>query len=122
MSGIDRMNSSTQVPIVMCTWVPMIMSYHARHLMPLFSVGPAAVALSGTGKPPERDYRGPGYIPSWVTRRIYNGQIGGKIVLIRDYHDGRGDQFESFLDLILFKFVTHPLQIKVVRPYLIRGA
>jgi hypothetical protein len=31
MSGGDRMDSSTLVPVVRCVWVPMVMSYHARH-------------------------------------------------------------------------------------------
>jgi hypothetical protein len=31
MSGGDEMDSSTPVLVVRCTWVPLVMSYHARH-------------------------------------------------------------------------------------------
>jgi hypothetical protein len=31
MSSGDEMDSSTQVPAVRCVWVPMAMSYRARH-------------------------------------------------------------------------------------------
>jgi hypothetical protein len=29
MSGGDRMDSSTQVPVIRCVWAPMAMSYRA---------------------------------------------------------------------------------------------
>jgi hypothetical protein len=31
MSGDDGMDSSSQIPAVRCTWVPMAMSCHDRH-------------------------------------------------------------------------------------------
>jgi hypothetical protein len=35
MSGGDKTNSSTQVPVVRCAWVPVAMSHHTRHSMSL---------------------------------------------------------------------------------------
>jgi hypothetical protein len=36
MSSGDGMGSSTQVPVVRCTWVLVVLSYLSRHLLPLF--------------------------------------------------------------------------------------
>jgi hypothetical protein len=49
---------------------------------------------------------------------IYSGQTCGEIMSIRGYHDWREDQYELFLGLVLFRLVTHPLQSRVVGPYL----
>jgi hypothetical protein len=51
MSGGDEMDSSTQVHIVRCTWVPVALSYHARHSMLLSPEVPTQVALLGTENP-----------------------------------------------------------------------
>jgi hypothetical protein len=47
------------------------------------------------------------------------GQIGGEILPVHGYHDGRGDRYRSFRDLVLFRLVAHPLQLGVVGPYLV---
>jgi hypothetical protein len=49
-SGGDGMDSSTQVPVVKCTWLHVAMSSCVRHLMSLFPEDPAPVALPGTEK------------------------------------------------------------------------
>jgi hypothetical protein len=51
MSGGDEMDSSSQVHIVRCTWVPVALSYHARHSMLLSPEVPTHVALLGTQNP-----------------------------------------------------------------------
>jgi hypothetical protein len=51
MLGSDRMNSSTQVPVVRYAWVPVAMSYHARHSIMLSPEDPTLVALPGTESP-----------------------------------------------------------------------
>jgi hypothetical protein len=56
-----------------------------------------------------------------VTRRIYSGWVGGKILTDRKYCDEREDQYRLFLGLILFKLVVPSLQPGVVGPYLVRG-
>jgi hypothetical protein len=72
MSGGDGMDTRTQMHVVRCVWVPMTMSYHARHLMLLPPEVSALAALLGTERPLGLDCRGPRYVPSWITRRIYN--------------------------------------------------
>jgi hypothetical protein len=52
-------------------------------------------------------------------RMIYSRQIGGEILPICGYHDGREDRYRSFLGLVLFRLVTTPLQPGVVEPYVI---
>jgi hypothetical protein len=60
--------------------------------------------------------RGPGQ----VTRRIYNGLVGGEIVTVHRYYDGREDWYRLFLGLIPFcRLVAPPLQLGVVGPYLV---
>jgi hypothetical protein len=54
-------------------------------------------------------------------RRLYSGQIGGKILSVCGYRDGREYRYGLFLDLVLFRLVTPPLLSGVVVPYLIRG-
>jgi hypothetical protein len=72
MSGGDGMNSSTQVCVVRCVSVPVVMSYHARHLMSLSPEDLAPVALPGIESPRA-------WLPvAWVhselgTWRIYSG-------------------------------------------------
>jgi hypothetical protein len=51
MSDYDGTDSSTQVPTVMCVWVPVAVSYHARHSMPLSPEDPTPVALLITKSP-----------------------------------------------------------------------
>jgi hypothetical protein len=55
--------------------------------------------------------------PGLVTRRMYSGSIGDKILTIRGYCDGRDDQHGLFPGLILFRLMTSPLETGVVRPY-----
>jgi hypothetical protein len=47
MLDSDGTGSSTQVSIVRCAWVHAVMSYLARHLIPLF---PSDAAFGGLGK------------------------------------------------------------------------
>jgi hypothetical protein len=54
-------------------------------------------------------------------RRIYSGQTGGKILPARGCHDGKEDQYGSFLNLVLFKLEVSPLQRGMVGPYLVQG-
>jgi hypothetical protein len=56
----------------------------------------------------------------WVTRRIYSWWVGGKILTVCKYYDGREDQYILFSDLILFKSVILPLQLGVMGQYLVR--
>jgi hypothetical protein len=51
MLGSDGMDSSTQVPTVRSTWVPMALSYHARISMPLPSMDSASIAIPSTESP-----------------------------------------------------------------------
>jgi hypothetical protein len=46
MSSSDGMNSSTQVSIVKCVWVPVITSCQARHEMVPLPVDPTTVVLT----------------------------------------------------------------------------
>jgi hypothetical protein len=59
--------------------------------------------------------------PSRVTRRIYSGLTGGKILIARGYRDVREDQYGSLLGLTLFRLVAPPLQLGVVGPYPVHG-
>jgi hypothetical protein len=61
------------------------MSCHVRHSMSLSLEDPAPVAIPGTEKGPRYECRGPEYISSQVTRRVYNGQIGGEILHVHGY-------------------------------------
>jgi hypothetical protein len=60
VSSGDGMNSSTQVSVVRCAWVPVTMSHHARHSMPLSPEDPGPAALPDTKKPPGMTARGLG--------------------------------------------------------------
>jgi hypothetical protein len=51
MSGSDGMDSSTQVHVVRCTWVPKAVSCHATHSMLLSPEDPTLVALPDTENP-----------------------------------------------------------------------
>jgi hypothetical protein len=73
----------------------------------------AAVELTRYWRSPGCDYRWSG----WVTKRIYSGLVGGKILTVRRYCDGREDQYALFPGLVLFRLVTPPLQPGVVGPY-----
>jgi hypothetical protein len=44
------MDSSNQMPLVRCVWVPVAMSHHARHSMLLCPEDPAPTALPSTKK------------------------------------------------------------------------
>jgi hypothetical protein len=72
MSDSDVMDSSTQVPAVRCVWVPMTLSYHARHSMSFYPEDPAPVALPVL-KAPGCGCRGSEYILSQIMRRVYSG-------------------------------------------------
>jgi hypothetical protein len=52
-----------------------------------------------------------------VTKRIYSGLVGGKILTVRRYCDGREDRYALFSGLVLFRLVAPPLQPGVVGPY-----
>jgi hypothetical protein len=54
-------------------------------------------------------------------RRIYSGQASGEILSVHGYREGREDRYRSFPSLVLFKLVAPPLQLGVVRPYLVWG-
>jgi hypothetical protein len=41
-----------------------------------------------------------------VTQMTYNGQTGNEILPVRDYRDGREDQYESFPGLVLFRLMV----------------
>jgi hypothetical protein len=100
--------------------VPVAMSYHIRHSMPLSPKDSAPVALPDT-EGPWAWLSGPGYVPSRVMRRIYSGQTGGEILHVHNYRDEREDPYRLFVGLILFRLVTPPLGIGVVGPYLVQG-
>jgi hypothetical protein len=51
MSGGDGTNPSTQVHVVRCVWVPVTMSYRAKHLMLLPPEASAPTALPSTERP-----------------------------------------------------------------------
>jgi hypothetical protein len=51
MSSDDGMDSSTQVSVVRCAWLPTALFYHARHSRPLSPKDPAPIALLGTENP-----------------------------------------------------------------------
>jgi hypothetical protein len=46
MTGDDGMTSSTQVPIVRCTLVRVVVSYLARHLIPQLPEDPTPALLA----------------------------------------------------------------------------
>jgi hypothetical protein len=121
VSDGDGMDSNTQVSVVRCTWVPVVMSYRDRHLMPLFPEDLAPAPLLDTEKPPGRNCRGPGYVSSQVIQKIYSGQTGGEILSVRAYRDGWEDRYRSFLGLVLFRLVVPPLKPEVMGPYLVWG-
>jgi hypothetical protein len=56
-----------------------------------------------------------------ATRRIYNGWVGGKILIVHGYCDEWEDPYKLFPGLILFRLVDPPLQSRVVGLYLVRG-
>jgi hypothetical protein len=66
---------------------------------------PAALMPTQYWRAPWYDHQGPG----WVTRRIYSGWVGGKILTAHRYCDGREDRYRFFLGLILFRLVGPPL-------------
>jgi hypothetical protein len=51
MSGGNGTDSSTQVLIVRCMWVPVALSCHARYSMPLSLEDPTVLALPDTECP-----------------------------------------------------------------------
>jgi hypothetical protein len=50
ISGDNKADSSTQVPIDKSAWVPVALSYHARHLLPLPFMELAPIAYPGAEK------------------------------------------------------------------------
>jgi hypothetical protein len=64
-------------------------------------------------------FRGSGVYRAELRGGYIVGQIGGEILPVHGYHDGRGDRYRSFRDLVLFRLVAHPLQLGVVGPYLV---
>jgi hypothetical protein len=60
MSGDDGVDFSTQVPVVRCAWVPVVMTHYARHSMLLSPKDPAPAALPSTKKPPDMTVGCPG--------------------------------------------------------------
>jgi hypothetical protein len=51
MLGGDGIDSSTQVSVVRCAWVPTAQSCHARHSMTLPSMDPTPIVSPSTGSP-----------------------------------------------------------------------
>jgi hypothetical protein len=51
MFGGDGMDSSTQLPVVSCVWVPAALSYHARLSMLLPFMDLALIPSPGTESP-----------------------------------------------------------------------
>jgi hypothetical protein len=72
-------------------------------------------------KAPVCSCRGPGYVLSWVTRWVYNGQTVGGILYVRVYHGEMEDQYGSFLDLIPFRLAAPPLQPGMVWRHPVQG-
>jgi hypothetical protein len=68
-----------------------------------------------------RGHQGPGCVPSWVTRRSYNGLTSGEILLAHVCRDGREDRCGSNLALGHFRLVVHPLQLGAMGPYSVEG-
>jgi hypothetical protein len=54
LRGSDGMASNTQLSVIKYAWVPVAMSYHARHSTPLSPKDPTSVALPGTESPLEQ--------------------------------------------------------------------
>jgi hypothetical protein len=73
--------------------------------------------LPDIGDPSGMTARGSGQL----TRKIYSGWVGGKIMTVCRYYDGGEDRYRLFPGLILFRLVVPPLQPRVVEPYLVRG-
>jgi hypothetical protein len=65
---------STQVPIVRCAWVPVVMSYLARHLIPLFPEDLTLALLARYWLPPGVTFEGPGMYQAGLRR----GSIVGR--------------------------------------------
>jgi hypothetical protein len=94
MSGGDRMNPSTQVPIVRCMWVHVTMSYRARHLMPLPPEAPAPIALLCVERPSSmtagaRVRTEPGHGGSTIDRQVVKSYLSTVIMtggLVRTIH------------------------------------
>jgi hypothetical protein len=72
-------------------------------------------------KAPGRGCWGTERVSSWGIR-IYIRQTGDEILPGRGYCNGREDYYRLFLGLVLFTLVAPPLQLGVVRPYLVWGA
>jgi hypothetical protein len=89
--------------------------------MAMLPEDPTPAALSGTGKTPGHDCWGPGCMPSRVTRSSYSAQMGGEILFVHSYRDGREDRYGSGMGLVLFRLVIPPLQLGGVGPYLARS-
>jgi hypothetical protein len=64
MSGSDRIDSSTQVPISRCAWALVVMSCHVWHEMVLLPEDLAPGALTRYWKTPKCGYQGGGCVPS----------------------------------------------------------
>jgi hypothetical protein len=86
------------------------------------SRGPGSSDFTRYWKAPRHYCWGPMYVPSWITRRIYIGQTSAEILSVCGYHDGRENRYRSFLSLVPFRLVTHPLRLGVVRSDLLQGA
>jgi hypothetical protein len=71
------MSSSTQVPIVWCTWVSVVVSYLSRHLIPLFPEDSALVLIAWYSKLPSVAPGG----PVLYCARLCRGFIVGRQVV-----------------------------------------
>jgi hypothetical protein len=87
MSSNDGTDPSTRVPAVRCVWVPVTVSYHARHLMPLLSEDLAPTALLDIEKPPSvaagdpGTYRAGSHGGSTVGRQVVKYCLSATIVI-----------------------------------------
>jgi hypothetical protein len=98
----DGTDSSTQVPIIRCALVPVVMTYRARHLVSLFPEDPIPAALRSTEKPSDATAEGPGtyragsYGGSTVDRQVVKYCLSVAIVT-----GGRIDMDHSWVKFFL---------------------
>jgi hypothetical protein len=54
-----------------------------------------------------------------VIRRIYSGRVGGKILIVHGYCDGRERSSHNIPESHFFRLLPTPLHSGAMRPYLI---
>jgi hypothetical protein len=78
--------------------------------MTLFSKDPDSRVTYSVMKTPRCGFWGPKCVPSWVTRRSYNGLAGGEILPSRCHRDGGMNWCRLGSGLDLYRLVVPPLQ------------